>query len=165
MTAISKQDKLKQLNISIIDDLTEEQITLLYNQSKKQKKKIAISREEEIDKTTDKYILLLEYVNKILENMNKNPINDLLEFKNIDRLDIIKDDNIKILDTMAPRLFKKFNKDKCGYYRKVDSIALNCLRGMCKELGLCLITEKKDITHRIGEATGFRKTHQMYTII
>ena len=48
---------------------------------------------------------------------------------------------------MEKKLFKLFDKKKCGYYSKTDNIVLNCLRGMCKEMGLNLV--KKQLTKTI----------------
>ena len=56
---------------------------------------------------------------------------------------VIKDDNKKKLVSLEKELFKYFNKDKVGYYRKTDSLVLNCLRGMCKELEVNFIMVKK----------------------
>lgn len=150
--------KEKQEIIKKINNLDDDQIKILKkclnkmddNNINEKPKNININ----IDKTTDKYKILLKYVNGILKNMNKNEIDDLTDFKDIDRLYIIKDENIKLLNSLAPELFKYFNKDKCGFYRKTKNIALNVLRGMCKEIGLVLkkrqftkSVKSKNITH------------------
>ncbi len=113
-----------------------------------------------IDKTTDKYKLLLKYVNGILKNINKDPIDNLTDFRDIDRLDIIKKENIELLDELAPTLFKHFSKEKCGYYRKTKNISLNCLRGMCKEIGLEL--KKRKFNRQVKSVF---KTHMLYSIV
>src|SRR5438477_7069284 len=88
--------------------------------------------DNEIEK--EKYNIALEFINKILNNINKPKIKELTEFTNIDREDIIKEINIGTLKEMENEIFKFFNKKKCGYYRKTDALVLNCLRSMMKEL-------------------------------
>ena len=140
----------KQLIIKEINKLDADNFKLLkqyiikLNNNKKNKDKI-ITKKRIIDKTTEKYKLLLKYVNGILKNMNKDEIDDLIDFQNIDRTYIIKKENIDLLNKLAPDLFKCFNKDKCGYYRKTKNIALNCLRGMCKEIGLTLKYKTRNV--------------------
>lgn len=137
---VSKEDKLTALNIESYDG-PDEYIDILYENmidNKKvqtdEPKKVYVN----IDKTTDKYKILLKYVNGLLKNMGKEQIDDLTEFKNIDRLDIIKEKNRQLFNKMAPFLFKHYDKMNCGYYRNKGSPnePLNCLRGMVKELGL-----------------------------
>jgi len=130
---------LNALNINTMDDLTDDHVKVLYRKFVKNR---AVNVDKNINKTTDKYKVLLKFVNKILFNIGKENIVDLIEFKNIDRNDIAKNSNNKVLKRMSNSIFKHFNKKKCGYYRKTDNKALNCLRGMCKEIGLELRVKK-----------------------
>lgn len=78
--------------------------------------------------------LILKYVNGLLTNLGKGKINDLTEFKNIDRNDIISEANIKYLDTISEQLYKLFGRGTCRYYGKSSkSRPLNVLRGMCND--------------------------------
>ena len=43
-----------------------------------------------IDKNDPKYILALQFINHILINNNKSQIQDILEFKNVTRQEILK---------------------------------------------------------------------------
>ena len=112
---------------------------------------------DHIDKSTKKYKILLKYVNGILKNCGKDKIDDLTKFKDIDRLDIIKPENNELLDKLAPRLFKHYNKH--NYYRKTKNIVLNCLRGMCKELGFEFRSRKHN-----RQVKSIFQTHMLYTI-
>ena len=105
-------------------------------QQKELKKKVVI------DKTTPKYKLALQLVNKILINIAQSQIDDLTDFRDIDREDIIKDVNNEALKSMQTELFKVFDKQKCGFYRKGDCMVLNWLRGICKDLGLAFVNRK-----------------------
>ena len=90
-----------------------------------------------IDKTTKKYEKALNFINKVLKNIGKPEINDLLHFRNICKNEINSAQNIKMLKETIESFFPEFSKTKCSYYRQ-DSPAfvLNFIRGMCKEIGL-----------------------------
>ena len=118
---------------------------------------------EKVSKDSDKYKVLLKLINKILSNIGKDEIDDLTDFKDIDREDIIKDVNKTSLEDMEKELFAHFDKKKCGYYRKTDSIVLNCLRGMIKEINYSMTKKQKDKSEFIGDKS-FRRTHIFYTI-
>jgi hypothetical protein len=96
----------------------------------------------EIDKTTEKYKLVLKFVNGLLKNIDGSEIDDLIKFKGIDREHIIKPENKQLLIDMETELFELFDKGKCGYYKKTKNIVLNCLRGMCRDLGIILYSKQ-----------------------
>jgi len=110
-----------------------------------------------VDKNSVKYQTALKFINKLLVNMGKDQIDDLKEFKNIDRTDIITDINKQVVLDMLDDIFDKnihdkdkynkdkFDKDKCGYYRRNRKYYITGLiRKMCDELGLKVkYTEKK----------------------
>ncbi len=166
----SKEDKLK----AISEQLSEEEIDIIYkkhiiNKNKVNKdgkyivKKNKVDKEKKptkiIDKTTEKYKILLKFINKILVNIDKDEINNLTQFVNVDRLDIIKPENKVILDEMAKELFIHFNKKKCSYYKKTNNIVTNCIRGMCKEAGLTLVRQKKSVYEKL-----YTRAVYLYTI-
>jgi len=113
-----------------------------------------------IDKTTPKYQVLLEYVNGILQNIGKDVIDDITKFRDIDRFDIIKEENKVLLDNLAPKLFKHFDKTRCGYYRKTKGLALNCLRGMCRDMGFTIRKKQKN-----KQVNSIFKSHYYYSIV
>lgn len=115
-------------------------------------------QQADIDLAEKKFSIVLKLVNIILTNAGKNSIDNLLKFQNIDRLDIIKKENIQALDNMAPELFKFYSKTT--YYRKTPNIVLNVLRSVCKELGLSFIN--KPHSKRYGNTI---KVHYCYSII
>ncbi len=116
-----------------------------------------------VDKESAKYKAALKLTNKILTNIGKPEIDDLRQFVDIDRLDIIKDVNRTSLKEMEREYFKHFSKDRCGYYKKTSAVVLNCLRGMARELGLNCCLEKKDI-HKVIDGLNFRRTYSLYSI-
>lgn len=106
-----------------------------------------------VDMTSPKYKMLLKYCNMILKNIGKSPIMDLREFKDIEREDIIKKQNIHALHQIENDIFKVFNRSKSGYYRNLNSeaFALNVLRGLCKQIdGVQLKFYQKDKSQYIN---------------
>lgn len=147
--------------VKFIIGLSDNELKEIYNRySKKPKKNNTVLYDtSKIDKTTDKYKVFLKFVSAIV---NKK-LNDITEFIEVDREDIIKEENKNKLIKMEKELFEHFNKDKSGYYRKTDSLVLNCLRGMCKELGVNLIMIKKNKYDTFNNKV-YKRSGYYYTI-
>ena len=116
-----------------------------------------------VDKNDPKYVIALQFLNHILTNNNKPQIQDILDFKDISRDEIIKQENLNKLNEMETELYKHFDKDKCGYYRKTDNYAINFFRQMLKEMGYKAVTAKKDRTVKI-DGVSYRKKFMIYHI-
>jgi len=112
---------------------------------------------------SDKYKVLLKFVNKILVNIDKEEIDDLTKFINIDREDIIKDVNIKALNEMAPELFVHYNKQSSRFYNKSNAYTLNCLRGLLKEAGFKFTYVSKEVYEDFNGKSA-RRSHILYSI-
>ena len=61
------------------------------------------------------------------------------------------------------KLYKHFDKMKCGYYRKTDNYVINFFRGMLKEMGYKAIHIEKDKTVTI-DGENYRKKIIYYHI-
>lgn len=119
----------------------------------------------EIDKSkSNKDKIILQFMNKIMKNIGKPEINNITDFKNIDRIDIINGNNTKTLEDMENEMWKHFNKSKCGGYNYSDNRVLNILRGLLRENGMKLTFKKKDITDTDGPNKGYRRTHYFYSV-
>ena len=117
-----------------------------------------------MEKDSEKYKITLKLLNKILVNVGKEEIDDLTQFIDIDREDIIKDPNTKTLCDMEKELFTEhYDKKKCGYYRKTDAMVLNCIRSMMKDAGFTFTKRRKEKSERINGKL-FRRPHLLYTI-
>ncbi len=116
-----------------------------------------------IDKSDPKYIIALRFINHILINNNKPEIFDILDFKDVTRDEIIKQENLTKLNEMETELYKYFDKDKCGYYRKTDNYVINFFRGMLKELGYKAVVIKKDKTIKI-DGVSYRRKFMIYHV-
>ena len=62
-----------------------------------------------VDTSGEKYKVALKFINKILVNLEKEEIDELTDFKDIDREDIIKDVNKETLKEMEGEIFKHFS--------------------------------------------------------
>jgi hypothetical protein len=105
---------------------------------------ILINKKKDDDLNIQKKKVLLEYINGIMNNLNKKPINRLTDFNNITKNELLYDSNRLLLINMSDRLFTLFNKKRCGFYRKTDNLVLNCIRGMCKEIDMRFIGKRYD---------------------
>jgi len=116
-----------------------------------------------VDKNDPKYVIALQFLNHILTNNNKPNIDDILDFKDITRQEILKQENLNKLNEMEPELYKHFDKMKCGYYRKTDNYVINFFRGMLKEMGYKGQYNEIDKTVNI-DGTNYRKKFMIYYI-
>ena len=164
--AKSTDDMLNELKIFSIKDLSPEQIKLLHSKYVVKPAKINKSSKKNnvpvVDKNDNRYLITLKFINKILANIKKNPIDDLTKFQNIDRDDIILDVNKKTLSNMENEIYKYFDKAKLGWYmrKKNKHYILTILRGTCKELGRKFTYTQKNVV-----AGRLNKTCLFYSII
>jgi hypothetical protein len=118
-----------------------------------------------LDITSDKYKMLVKYCNKLIDNIEEvDQIKDVLEFKNINRLEIVKVEGQQVYKDMMDEIYGVFDKTKCGYYyRKAANAPLNFLRGACKECGLKLQITKKEVS--LKDKGGGHKTGYFNSIV
>lgn len=161
---MNKSKKILLENIENMSETEHKMLQRYINKYIKIKDEEAIIDRSNVDKTSEKYKILLKYINSILKNMNKDIIDDLTKFKNIDRLDIIKKENEDLLlNEMEVEISKHFDRKKYEHYKKTRNVVLNCIRWMCKDVGLLLINKKKDITEGIN-GKRYKYTHLFYSI-
>lgn len=115
-----------------------------------------------VDQTSTRYKLLLQLLNTVLTNTDgQDEIDKATLFVNIDRDDINKDENLEKLDEAIPEICKHYNNRKIKKSRASKFKVSNTIRSMCKEIGLQLVANKKDIS--TGKSS--RKLASLYTII
>jgi hypothetical protein len=138
-----KKDILKSLKIKKLDELPEKYLIQLHKLVLKDNP--SPKKEIGVNKKSEKYKILLKLVNQILVNIGENPIKQLTEFKDVDRLKLIRDVNNNTLDDHATVFCEHFDKWKIGYMRKTDNLVLNVIRGLCKEINLKFTAKRKGI--------------------
>lgn len=156
----TEQEKIKNMNIISVSDLSNEQIDVLYKHFLKNKKVVHKKNPNvNVDKDSEKYKVALKFVNELLKNMGKNTFGDLTEFTNMDRLNIVTDTNSQTLEKMEKDIFMHFDKLKCGYYSKGKNWIMNVLRGLIRDLGLNWKSVHKNI-----QKNSVAYTHSFYSI-
>lgn len=118
-------------------------------------------------KTSKHYQIVLELVNRFLINMGKDMIQDLKEFKNIERQELLIPTNKEALLELGPKIFAKnmFDKWECGYTRQdAKSFELNVLRQLVIKLGLQFDYVKKPKYEKINGRT-YKRSGYFYTIL
>lgn len=117
-------------------------------------------------KTSKHYQIVLELVNRFLINMGKDMIQDLKEFKNIERQELLIPTNKEALLELGPKIFAKdmFDKWECGYTRQdAKSFELNVLRQLVIKLGLQFDYDRKAYYEKIN-GKSYRRTGYYYKI-
>lgn len=111
-----------------------------------QKDRYIENEKENEDITNEKYQMILKFVKGLLENSGKDHIERLTKFKDVDKIDIVTNENTEYLETMSDELFKLFDKRECRYYpKKSKSWVLNVLRGIVKSIGYDLIAKRTEV--------------------
>ena len=95
---------------------------------------------KELDKNSYKYTVFLKLLNKILEEAGKPNIDDIYEFKDISRNDILKNDKVNELFGLEKELFGPKSFKKQGFYwyerKKKENYIFTFLRKACEDLGV-----------------------------
>lgn len=108
-----------------------------------------------MEKLTKKYCITLKLVNEILKNCDRPEINELTNFKHIDRHEIIDKKNTQILEKMLPEIQEYFGKKP-----KTDEYILTILRNMCKQLTLHFKQKYKNV-----QKNGHVTSYVLYSIV
>ena len=86
----------------------------------------------------EKCDILLKILNRILVNINREPIKDFIDFREVKRSELLIEANEKLVEEMADEIFKYFNKVRARYSKRetIDHYLLTLLRCMCDEVFL-----------------------------
>lgn len=130
-------DKDTEIIKDLLQRYNRKQINEMMNNILKENNK-KIMEEKQIDKTTDKYKVLLKLINKILVSIGKEKIDDLTQFKCINRDVLISDNTEQIYKLLEKELFNAFDKKKCSWYNRknVNNYVLTFLRAAVCDIGL-----------------------------
>ena len=170
MSIISRNDKLKALNIESNINLDDIYVNDLYDiYVAKQKlindmalnsvpklpkiKKNKIEIRKVLDKSDPKYVLLLKLLNKILSNAKLQNITDIYDFKNIDRNIIINQSEANNLFDMEKEIFEHYDRTKCCWSQKSQRkyYIITFIKYACKIFGVNVnaVEKKKSVDSNI----------------
>jgi len=100
---------------------------------------------KKLNKDTEKYKVVLRYINKMLKEMDKEEVDDICMFKNIDRRELVKIDGNKVVDDSLNDILGVFNKKDIDYYRrnKKKHYFFSLLKFIVKIIGYRFVNKEK----------------------
>ena len=134
---ISREDKIKALELQnnyTTKQLNDQLLDELYNKfiRKTGKGNCYIKKSEyiKIENTSEKYKVVILFLNDILTILGKQKITEITEFIDIKRSDLIKDECKNILKNHLNVLIEQFGKSKLHYSQRndIDTYILTVLR-------------------------------------
>ena len=134
-TQITRKFKLDFIGFPTDKDdsiLTDEDINNMYKKCADEKNKeltgkpkqrvvrIKKQKHEKVSIDSDKYKVTMVFLNDLLEAMNKNKIEVITEFKNVDRKELLTDACNTVMNKHITDIIKHFGKTKICYYRRAE---------------------------------------------
>lgn len=94
---------------------------------------------EDINKNDPRYILLLAFLNCILETLNKEKINDIDEFRNVNENDILGIENINELLGMELDILRVFDKKEILWHnrKRTKTYVFTFIKRACEIFHCC----------------------------
>lgn len=162
---VSRKSKLKVLCLEEYSEYVPDKLLdLFYDKYTRDTLRNEVNIDENIYQSYEhkaKELIILKFVNKILANSGLAPITILIDFKKINKNDIVNDKNRLIIDEMETEIFGPFSKTKCKFNRKNGQFIINTLKGMLFDIGYELEKATKDKKNTDGS----REWIINYTII
>lgn len=105
--------------------------------------------------------VLLKLLNGILKNIGKNEITSVFDFKQINRDDLISEENEKLYKDMQEEIYEYYGKYNMKYNQKdkVKNYLLILLKAMCNDLKIEFT--QASVVRRVGKTT---KTSTCFSI-
>ena len=121
---------------------------------------------QNIDKTDDKYKLVLEFLNALLVVIGKPQIDDITKFQNIKREDLLKQECTQVLNNYLDRLVKEFGKSTLLYSKrhKIDTYLLTIIKSIVLNWGYQFKSYQKHTSKQISDNLYDRNYWMVYTI-
>lgn len=157
---ISLNEIKKELNETKHEDIIKE-VYDIYKKKVEEKEKLLKKQKRKLDKTDVRYTILLKTLNSILKKMNMTEIDDILNFKDITRDELIKIDVYKDIintDELMKEIFDEYDKSKLKYYtrNKIKNYAVVFVRSMLQTCGYNLdFSTKRKETNKIVTITQY----------
>jgi hypothetical protein len=112
---------------------------------------VSTPKTDKVNKTDPKYVLTLEILNAIFKTLNKDIIEDITEFKNIKKNDLIKKECMDIINSYINNIVESFCGDdvdeKILLFRRTKGKngVINITRMMVINCGYKFISKQKNV--------------------
>jgi hypothetical protein len=127
-------DKIELLPKQVINRIFDKYVSSSENSEEEKKK---------INTKSKKYKMALRIINAMLKNMEKEEIDDIFEFKNIPRKELLIKENYQYILDNAKEIFEIFDKKTFNYYYRKNHknymYVITFLKAMCKDLEIKFI--------------------------
>ena len=158
----------RQLSDKLLNNLYEKFLALKKEQEKP-KPSVHISKaknEQKTGKEDPKYKLFLEFLNSIMVKIGKDQINDITQFKEIKREDLLKPECLQVLNQYLERLTKQFDKHNFAYQFKdeTESYIIILIKRITHQLGYNFESKKKETIKKANDEYSKRFYWYVYSI-
>jgi hypothetical protein len=115
---------------------------------------ISKPKTDKVNKTDPKYVLTLEILNAILKTIDKDIIDDITEFMNIKKNDLIKKECMDIVQSKMASIVELFGNnnidEKIQYYRRAQgkNCVINIIRSLAIYCGYKFISKQCNVTKK-----------------
>lgn len=107
--------------------------------------------------------VFLKLLNKILDNIGKPVITNILDFKDIEQELLVKESNIKIIESMASEIEVLFVKTPSTSRKTAKKFPLNYIKNLAKQLHMDFSYKKKDKIILV-DGVSYRRSTYYYSL-
>ena len=125
----------KELPDKIPEDIKDEMYKL-YLRMMARKKEMELPKRL-VEEKDEKYQAMIKFMNRMMRGMGRPEIKKLEEFKDIDRMDILKIQDEMLESEEIYRIYKIFKRRTLGWYQRkqTDTYILTIMRKTCEQMG------------------------------
>jgi hypothetical protein len=147
----------------------------MYNDFLKKKEQIANNKEnkyiskpktDKVSNDDERYVLTLQILNAVLAKLNKPKINNITEFKNMDKEDLLKSECKNIICShyqIILDLFKKYGVTEF-FQLKGNIYVINFVRFLAINCGYNFVSMQKEVRKRTDKHKYVRNCSRIYCI-
>jgi hypothetical protein len=164
---LKKNYPVEQISDKVLDKMYDDFI-----QNKKEKeltrgKNISKPKNNKVDKSDPRYIMTLNILNAILKELNKQEIDDIIQFKDISKDELLCGECKKIIYAQYPDIIKLFENHGVKDFCRINgtNYVINNIRFLAINCGYSFISRQKEKKEKCGDGMYKRKFITYYLII
>ena len=165
---LDKKTTKKDISDKILEELYQNKIKKHAEEKGKLPTNIRIKKSQytKLDKTNEKYILTLKFLNDLLKAIGKEEIDDITNFKEVRRDDLLTDSCQKVFDNHISEICKVFGKSQIYYRNKdsVDNYLISLIKYMIKLIGYQFVFKTKINKKPLGDNVYNITSNVLYSI-